>query len=71
MVTPTFSDNCNVNASNFPNWGGNYNNTDNAGLFNWNFNNSATNTNGNIGSRTSPHIHAPTVQLYKRREKSM
>ena len=48
-----FADNGNVNASNFPNVGGNYNNGDNAGPFNENFNNSATNTNSNIGSRMS------------------
>lgn len=43
----------NVNASNFPNFGGNYDNGDNAGCFNLNFNNSATETNTNIGSRIS------------------
>ncbi len=48
-----FADNGNVNASNFPNVGGNYNNGDNAGPFNANFNNSATNTNSNIGARLS------------------
>ena len=31
--------------------GGNWNNGDNAGLWNWNGNNDATNTNGNIGGR--------------------
>ena len=46
-------DNGNVNASNFPNFGGNYSDGDNAGPFNWNFNNSATNTNTNISSRIS------------------
>lgn len=48
-----FADNGNVNTSNFPNVGGNYNNGDNAGPFNANFNNSATETNTNIGSRLS------------------
>ena len=31
--------------------GGNWNNGDNAGLWNWNGNNDATNANGNIGGR--------------------
>lgn len=48
-----FADNGNVNASNFPNVGGNYNNGDNAGPFNANFNYSASNTNSNTGSRLS------------------
>lgn len=49
-------DNGNVNSSNFPNWGGNWNNTTNAGPFYWNFNYSATETNTNIGSRNSQNI---------------
>ena len=51
--TRFWCDNGNVNTSNFPNFGGNWNNGDNAGPFNWNFNYSATNTNSNIGSRIS------------------
>ena len=42
-----------MTASRFPNWGGNYGNGDNAGVFYVNFNNAASNTNGNLGSRTS------------------
>lgn len=33
------------------NCGGNWNNGDNAGLWNWNGNNSSSNANGNIGGR--------------------
>ena len=50
-VDGCWADNGNVNASNFPNVGGNWNNGDNAGPFNANFNNSASNTNSNISSR--------------------
>lgn len=39
-----FADNGNVNASNFPNVGGNYNNGANCGPFYANFNNGASNT---------------------------
>ena len=51
------ADNGNVNYNssnaNFPNVGGNYNNTDNAGLFYCNVNYNSTNSNSNIGSRLS------------------
>ena len=58
-----------VNASYFPNFGGNWNSSTYAGIFNLNVNNSATNTNSNIGARistkylqstwtTRPHDHA-------------
>lgn len=45
--------NVNVNSSNtnFPNVGGNYNNGENAGMFNCNVNNNSTNSNTNNGSR--------------------
>lgn len=43
-------DNGNDNASRFANAGGNWNNTSNAGAFHLNVNNSATNTNTNIGA---------------------
>ena len=47
--------NVNVNSSNanFPNVGGNYNNGDNAGMFNCNVNNNSTNSNSNYGSRNA------------------
>lgn len=48
-----FADNGNVNTSYFPNVGGCYNDGDDAGPFNANFNNSATNADTNIGSRLS------------------
>lgn len=44
FVSP-FADNGNVNASNFPNVGGNYNNGTNCGPFYANFNNNASDTN--------------------------
>lgn len=52
-MTDVWADNGNVNASNFPNFGGNWNNGDNAGPFYANFNNSASETNSNISSRIS------------------
>jgi len=36
----------------FAHFGGNWNNGSNAGLFNWNLNNSSSNTNLNIGRQT-------------------
>lgn len=59
-------DNGNVNSSNFPNFGGNYDNGDNAGLFNVNFNNSATNTSSNVGSRTSIITLQPRKQTERK-----
>ena len=41
----------NVNASRLANAGGNWNNTSNAGAFHLNVNQSASNTNTNIGAR--------------------
>lgn len=47
-----------VNGSgNVPNFGGNYSNTTNAGAFNLNFNNSATNTNTNYGGRLALSVY--------------
>ena len=51
--TTYFSDNCDVYASYFPNWGGYYYYNDEAGLFRWYFNISATGTSGDISSRLS------------------
>ena len=57
------ADNGNVNYNssnaNFPNVGGNYNNTDNAGMFYCNVNINSTNSNSNYGSRLS-YLHAPS-----------
>lgn len=55
-----FADNGNVNTSNFPNRGGNYNNEGNAGPFYLNVNNNASNINSNIGARNSCESYSPT-----------
>lgn len=64
LVVVPFADRGNVNSSNFGNVGGNWNNGDNVGPFNANFNNNASNTNTNIGARLAHRfiislIHAP------------
>ena len=51
-----YSDYGGVYASYFPLWGGRYSNGDNAGVFDWYFGYSATNTGGLIGSRLSCKI---------------
>ncbi len=51
--TTFWCDGGDVHASYFPLWGGYWSNGDNAGPLNWNFNNSATNTNSYVGSRLS------------------
>ena len=43
------NDNSNLNASCVAKFGGNYSNGDNAGVFNFNVNNTSSNTNANIG----------------------
>ena len=57
MVLSLSPDNGNVNSNtsnaNFLNVGGNYNNSDNAGLFYANVNVNSTNSNSNNGSRNS------------------
>ena len=57
------ADNGNVNSGNFANVGGNYNNTNNAGPFYANFNNSASNSSSNVGSRLSmiSEYHASAI----------
>lgn len=62
IVVSYLPDNGNVNANssyaNFLNVGGNYNNSDNAGLFYANVNVNSTNSNANNGSRNS-YYYAP------------
>ena len=50
-------DNANVNASRLANAGGNWNNGSNAGAFHLNVNQSASNTNTNIGARLNDFIN--------------
>ena len=47
----TVCDNTNVNASQLANFSGNWNNTDNAGVFQLNVNQTASNTNANYSAR--------------------
>lgn len=64
------SDNSNLNASYLPNFGGNYSNGANAGVFYLNVTNSATNANANlgglpIGNSPTLHITLSTLALAK------
>jgi hypothetical protein len=58
-ITVKSTDNTNLNTSHLPNFSGNWNNGDNAGVFQLNVNYTASNTNSNIGSQQMFMIDSP------------